>query len=92
MGKVKVFNPIGESNITITDPAERLDTLSGKVIGFIDNMKPKADLFLKFIEELIKYDSDNVNIVRARKDPNPNLLIAFELEDKAQGVVNAWGD
>ncbi len=89
---VRLVNPVGQCQTEQTALARRLDTLQGKSIGFIDNLKPNAGLFLNYIEELIRADYAGVQTHTVRKNFTACKLIANELEGKVQGVVNAWGD
>jgi hypothetical protein len=89
---VRLVNPIGVCESGQTGLAARLDTLDGKSIGFIDNIKPNAGLFLSYIEEMIRADYPNVHTHAVRKNFTSSKLIAHELEGKVHAVVNAWGD
>jgi|SRR6478736_4976186 len=91
-GLVTLINPIGESETEHSTFARRLDTLEGKSIGFIDNIKPNAGLFLRYVEEMIRKDYPDVHTHTVRKNFTPNHLIADKLEGKVHAVVNAWGD
>ena len=89
---VRLVNPVGVCEARQTGLAPRLDTLDGKSIGFIDNIKPNAGLFLSYIEEMIRADHPDVRTHAVRKNFTSSKLIAHELEGKVQAVVNAWGD
>ena len=92
---VKVHNPIGKAygaEQKELKVVKRLDTLSGKIIGFIDDMKPNAGSFLKYIEKFIKNDYRTPVTYKVRKHLTPNMAIAHELDSSVQGVVIAWGD
>ena len=89
---VTLVNPIGEREAEHSTLARRLDKLAGKSIGFIDNIKPNAGLFLRYIEEMIRNDYPTVQTHTVRKNFTPNHLIADKLDGKVDGVVNAWGD
>ena len=91
-GLVTLVNPIGECAGEHSALAHRLDTLEGKSIGFIDNIKPNAGLFLRYIEEMIRADCPTVQTHTVRKNFTPNYLIADKLDGKVHAVVNAWGD
>jgi hypothetical protein len=91
-GLVTLINPIGERVAEHSTLAHRLDTLEGKSIGFIDNIKPNAGLFLRYIEEMIRRDYPGVQTHTVRKNFTPNQLIADKLDGKVHAVVNAWGD
>jgi hypothetical protein len=89
---ITLINPIGEQKGTRVALARRLDSIKGKSIGFIDNIKPNAGLFLRYIEEMIRADYPGVQTQTVRKNFTPNVLIANKLDGKVHGVVNAWGD
>lgn len=91
-GLVTLINPVSEREGEHSTLARRLDSLQGKSIGFIDNIKPNAGLFLRYIEEMIRAEYPGVQTHTVRKDFTPNHLIADRLHGKVQGVVNAWGD
>ena len=91
-GLVTLINPIGECVAEHSTLARRLDTLEGKSIGFIDNIKPNAGLFLRYIEEMFRMDYPGVQTHTVRKNFTPNHLIADKLDGKVHAVVNAWGD
>ncbi len=89
---VKLVNPVGQSAVARAVLAHRLDTLNGKSIGFIDNIKPNANLFIQYIEEMIRADYTGVQTHTVRKNFTSSKLIAHELDGKVQALVNAWGD
>lgn len=89
---VRLVNPVGVCEVRHTGLAPRLDTLNGKSIGFIDNIKPNAGLFLSYVEAMIRADHPDVRTHAVRKNFTSSKLIAHELEGKVQAVVNAWGD
>lgn len=92
LGLVTLVNPIGDCEGEQSTLAPRLATLRGKSIGFIDNIKPNAGLFLRYIEEMIRTDYPDVRTHTVRKNFTPNHLIADKLYGKVDAVVNAWGD
>ena len=89
---VKLVNPVGQRAVERVALARRLDSLHGKSIGFIDNMKPNANLFIQYIEEMMRADYAEIQTHSVRKDYTSSKLIADELEGKVQCLVNAWGD
>lgn len=91
-GTITLVNPVGQRAAARAALARRLETLSGKSIGFIDNMKPNANLFVQYIEEMIRADYPNVQTHTVRKNFTSSKLIANELEGKVDALVNAWGD
>jgi hypothetical protein len=88
----RIVNPVGSRAAKRMALARRLDTLDGKSIGFIDNIKPNAGLFIQYIEEMIRADYGGVKTQTVRKNFTSSKLIANELEGKVDALVNAWGD
>ena len=89
---VTLVNPVGQRAVERVALARRLDTLHGKSIGFIDNMKPNANLFVQYIEEMIRADYPDVRTHTVRKNYTSSRLIADQLEGRVDCLVNAWGD
>ena len=92
IGTVTLVNPVGLRAAARASLAPRLDTLAGKSIGFIDNMKPNANLFVQYIEEMIRAKYPDVRTQTVRKNFTSSKLIADQLEGKVDALVNAWGD
>jgi len=91
-GLVRLVNPVGQCDVRPVGLAPRLDTLAGKTIGFIDNIKPNAGLFLSCIETMLRADHPDVRTQLVRKNFTSSRLIADQLDEDVQAVVNAWGD
>ena len=89
---IKLVNPVGQRTVARVALARRLDTLDGKSIGFIDNIKPNANLFIQYVEEMMRADYKDLETHTVRKNFTSSKLIAHELEGKVQALVNAWGD
>jgi len=89
---VKLVSPVGERAAAPVTLAPRLASLAGKSIGFIDNMKPNANLFVQYIEEMMRADYPDVRTQTVRKNFTSSKLIADQLEGKIDALVNAWGD
>lgn len=89
---VKLINPVGQRALARATLAPRLQTLNGKSIGFIDNIKPNANLFIQYIEEMMRAEYTGIETHTVRKNATSSKLIAHELEGKVQALVNAWGD
>ncbi len=89
---VRIVNPVGQRAVERMALARRLETLNGKSIGFIDNIKPNAGLFIQYIEEMMRADYSGLQTLTVRKNFTSSKLIANELEGKVQALVNAWGD
>lgn len=89
---VRIVNPVGQRAAERIALARRLETLNGKSIGFIDNIKPNAGLFIQYIEEMLREQFSGMTTHTVRKNFTSSKLIANELEGKVQALVNAWGD
>jgi len=89
---VKLVSPVGERAAAPVTLAPRLPSLAGKSIGFIDNMKPNANLFVQYIEEMMRADYPDGRTQTVRKNFTSSRLIADQLEGKIDALVNAWGD
>ena len=89
---VKLVSPVGQRANSRAVLAPRLATLNGMSIGFIDNIKPNANLFIQNIEEMMRAEYKGLQTHTVRKNFTSSKLIAHELEGKVQALVNAWGD
>jgi hypothetical protein len=89
---IRIVNPVGQRAVARMALARRLETLNGKSIGFIDNIKPNAGLFIQYIEEMMRTEFKGIQTHTVRKNFTSSKLIANELEGKVQALVNAWGD
>ena len=89
---VRLVNPVGSRALERATLARRLDTLTGKSIGFIDNIKPNAGLFIQYIEEMLRADYTGIETHTVRKNFTSSKLIAHQLDGKVDALVNAWGD
>lgn len=89
---IKLVSPVGSRAVARVTLARRLDALNGRSIGFIDNIKPNANLFIQYIEEMMRSDYADLETHVVRKNFTSSKLIAHELEGRVQALVNAWGD
>jgi hypothetical protein len=91
--KVELLVPEGRVRTLPISPAPRLGELKGKVIGFMQNGKPNADILLSRLANLLQKKYGLMGI-RSKAKPRPTEPAAFieELANECQGVVNAIGD
>ena len=89
---VRLINPVGQRAAATAALAKRHASLGGKSIGFIDNIKPNAGLFIRCIEHMLRADYPDIRTQTVRKNFTSSRLIANELEGKVDALVNAWGD
>jgi len=89
---VRIINPRGQQASVRAALAPRLGSLGGRTIGFIDNIKPNAGLFLDHVEQMIRADHPDITTQRVRKNFTSSRLIADQFDERVEAVVNAWGD
>lgn len=89
---VRLVNPVGPRAAAAIALAPRLASLAGKSIGLIDNIKPNANLFIQYIEEMLRSDYPDIRTQTVRKNFTSSRLIADQLAGKVDALVNAWGD
>ena len=91
--KVALLVPEGRVRALPIALPPRLGELKGKVIAFLQNGKPNADILLSRLADLMqkKY---SLAEVRSRAKPRVTEPAEFieELAHECQGVVNAIGD
>lgn len=85
---MRVLSPIGEKKLTGAkgELAPRLDTLSGKIIGFVDDGAGKA--YFQRIEELLEEKVKPAQIIRKVK-PILSRPASAEMLDEVAKVCNA---
>lgn len=91
---ITLTNPISDTKVKEISLAPRLNTLQGKVIGILDNAKPRADVML---EECIKYLEAKGAICSTIREFKPHLAKPMPMEQieklaKADAVIGAIGD
>ncbi len=91
--RVKLLVPEGRVRTVPISLAPRLGELKGKVIGFMQNGKPNADVFLSRLAILMQKKYALLE-ARSRAKPRTTEPADFieELAKECQGVVNAIGD
>jgi hypothetical protein len=70
-----------------------MNELKGKVVGFLHNGKPNADILLGRLADLLR-EKCGLGQARTRSKPRVTEPAEFidELAKECQGVVNAIGD
>ena len=91
--KIELLVPEGRSKTLPIFPAPRLGDLGGKVIGFLQNGKPNADILLTRLANLMQKKC-GLGEVRSRAKPRASDPAVFieGMANECQGVVNAIGD
>jgi hypothetical protein len=90
---IEVLSPVAEVRPRRLPRAARPGDLTGKVVGFLSNRKPNADVILARIEEMLATRWRPGKVLRWVK-PNTTLPAPFveEIALQCQAVVNALGD
>lgn len=91
---IKVVNPVGTVKKKEIPMAPRLESLDGKVIGFLDNAKQKADVILQVAKEYFESKGAICDTIYEFK---PHLAKPLPEEQikrlaKADAVIGAIGD
>lgn len=92
---IVLLDPTAGPKVSEEQIAPRVNDLNGKVICFLNNGKPNADILLSRIEEVLSKQFKFSQVIRQNKGsvsrPVPEALIE-ELAGKCDVVVNAIGD
>lgn len=90
-----VFDPTDGPVVQPFTPAARLSSLAGKVVGILDNGKPKSDVLLREVQELLRSEAGVTDFVVVRKTsayrPAPDAQLD-DLARRADAVVAGIGD
>lgn len=91
---IEVLHPIAQNRPLELPLAERVPTLDGRVVGFLDNSKANVDIFLRRVEELLRERFQFETVYRRKVNaavPAGEDLIK-ELAEQCDVVINAYGD
>ncbi len=93
ISKISLLIPEGRPQLVSIPLAPRLSDLAGKVIGFLQNGKPNADILLTRLAHLMRHEY-GLEEFRSRAKPRPTEPAVFieEMAKECQGAVNAIGD
>lgn len=94
MNRVMVFNPQVSQQTAVIDAARRPAALKNAVVGFVDNSKLNADVFIKRLQALLR---DHYGIkpgAKVRKHAPKDELSERDLAELAKcvAVVQCYGD
>lgn len=89
-----LLDPRGNVSVDTHPLAARIESLEGKTIGFLDNAKTNADIFLDEVARVFREEYDVEETIHRRKSNTaiPADSIATYLDDQCDAVVNAYGD
>jgi hypothetical protein len=92
---IEVLDPTGVANRREIPLAARPEALGGLVVGFLDNTKPNADLFLERVRDLLVQRhrfAGVVSITKATASAPAAEDLIERLAERCDIVINAWGD
>ena len=91
--KVELLVPVGRVRTLSISPAPRLGELKGKVIGFLQNGKPNADILLMRLAHLLR-EKYGLSEGPSKSKPRPSQPSESieEMANQCQGVINGLGD
>ena len=90
-----VLDPTGERHPVERQLNARPAALAGKKIGLLDISKPRGDVFLNRLEELLRERLDDVEIVRYKKPTftkNAPVDLRHEISVTCDVVIEALAD
>ncbi len=87
-----IMSPIGQSTLAKADLAPRLDALSGKVVGVIDNQKENANFALDAVVDELERRDLGIKILRYNKlFPAQAAHNLDEIVGACDAVINGVG-
>jgi len=90
-----VFDPTDGPVVKTFSAAPRPASLAGKVVGILDNGKPKSDVLLREVQELFRSKAGVKDFVVVRKTsayrPAPDGQLG-DLAQRVDAVVTGIGD
>jgi hypothetical protein len=90
-----ILDPIAPSGMAANSTWKALDSLKGKVVGFMDNSKPNFNVLADELSDLLKTKYGVKDVVRHRKlaasIPTPDLSLA-DIEARCDLVISGSGD
>ncbi len=89
-----VLNPVGTVQTDEQPITDRVESLEGATVGFLDNAKTNADVFLEHVSEILVEEYGVDELIHRSKDNTaiPAGSIARNLASECDAVVNAYGD
>ena len=94
MKQTTILNPTPHEDIPVLSAAKRPAGLSGAAVGFVDNSKQNADLFIERLSEQLREQYGISPDVKVRKFAPKDELSDGELRElvKCAAVVQCYGD
>ena len=94
MNRITVLNPRVLQKIPALAGAKRLAALKGAVVGFVDNSKQNADVFIERLRAQLRDDYGITPGAKVRKHAPKDELAERDLAELVQcaAVVQCYGD
>ncbi len=93
-GSLLIYDPVAQAGCA-NQELFRLESLSGKTVGFIDNGKPNFNFLVDDLAELLRARYGVAAIVKRRKRgpsvPAPDAIVN-ELAEQCDAVITGSGD
>lgn len=90
---MELIDPTGELEPIERQPASRLATLEGRVLGLLDISKPRGDVFLDRLHELMEERGAEVRRYAKPTHAKPAPLeLRAAIADECEAVVEALAD
>lgn len=88
-----VLDPTAETAPAARELSARLDTLEGKTVGLLDISKPRGDVFLDRIQELLEIDGATVKRYAKPTFTKPAPVdLRHEIAESCDAVIEALAD
>jgi hypothetical protein len=88
-----LLDPTGEREVQVRPRADRPASLEGKTVGLLDISKPRGDVFLDRVAELLR--ERGLRVERYRKPTfakNAPADLRYEISTKCNLVIEALAD
>ena len=88
-----VLDPTDETTATTREPNPRLDSLDGRTIGLLDISKPRGDVFLDTIEQMLSDAGATVKRYAKPTFTKPAPVdLRHEIATSCDAVIEALAD
>ena len=94
-GSMLVYDPVAPCLTEARDSRKSLDSLAGKVIGFIDNSKPNFNLLVDDLAQILVEKHGVKTVIKRRKKSASRGApeeVLTELAAAADAVITGSGD
>ena len=92
--QIRVYDPVATDSVATRLSRHPLDTLTGKVIGFVDNAKPNFQYLVDDLGALLMEKYGVAEVVKHRKRGQVPMgdAVADELAEKCDAIIAGSGD